>query len=119
MVFDQYLQALILFGVAAAMSAGLIGLSHLAGRVKRSHTKTYPYECGSVLLDTGRKRIAIKFYLVAMMFILFDIEAAFLYPWAVLFRDLGLAGFVEMMVFLAVLLVGYIYIWRRGAFVWE
>src|SRR5262245_35520024 len=98
---------------------GLLGISRLAGRVRGSRTKSYPYECGSVLIDTGRKRISIKFYLVAMMFILFDIEAAFLYPWAVMFRRLGFPGFVEMMLFLFILVVGYVYIWRRGAFTWE
>jgi len=118
-VLDQYLQAFLLLLVALATAVGLLLISYLAGRVSGSRTKTYPYECGSLLLDQGPRRIPIKFYLVAMMFILFDIEAAFLYPWAVLFRRLGWAGFVEMMVFLAVLLVGYIYIWRRGAFEWE
>ena len=116
---DQYLQALILMVVAAVTAVGLLALSRLAGRVKGSTTKLYPYECGSLLIDNASKRISIKFYLVAMMFILFDIEAAYLYPWAVLFRDLGFPGFVEMMLFLAVLLVGYVYIWRRGAFTWE
>lgn len=118
-MLEQYQQALVLALVAVSAAAGLLGLSWLAGRVSGSRTKGYPYECGSVLIDKGPRRIAIKFYLVAMMFILFDIEAAFLYPWAVLFRDLGWAGFYEMMVFFAVLIVGYIYIWRRGAFQWE
>lgn len=118
-MFDQYLQALVLFGAALLTALSLLGISALAGRVSGSRTKSYPYECGSVLIDKGRKRIPIKFYLVAMMFILFDIEAAFLYPWAVLFRDLGFPGFVEMMVFLLVLAIGYVYIWRRGAFTWD
>lgn len=116
---DQYLQALILLVVAAVTAVGLLAVSRLAGRVKGSRTKLYPYECGSLLIDNASKRISIKFYLVAMMFILFDIEAAFLYPWAVLFRELAFPGFVEMMLFLTVLLVGYVYIWRRGAFTWE
>jgi NADH-quinone oxidoreductase subunit A len=118
-VFDQYAQAFILLAVAAVTAVGLLAVSNLAGRVRHSRTKTYPYECGSVLIDKSPKRIPIKFYLVAMMFILFDIEAAFLYPWAVMFRRLGYPGFVEMMVFLLVLVVGYVYIWRRGAFTWE
>ena len=118
-MLDQYLSALILLAVAAAAAGGMILLARLAGRVAGSHTKLYPYECGSPLIDTARKRISIKFYVIAMMFILFDIEAAFLYPWAVMFRGMGLAGFLEMMVFLGVLVVGYIYIWRRGAFAWE
>ena len=118
-MFDQYAYAFILLGVAFAAGAGVIVLSTLVGRVTRSRTRRSPYECGSVLIDKGRKRIAIKFYLIAMMFILFDIEAAYLYPWAVTFRGLGYAGFAEMMVFIFVLVVGYAFIWRRGAFNWE
>jgi len=118
-LLEQYLPAFILFAVALMTAAGLIALSHLAGRVVGSRTKTYPYECGSPLLDKGRKRISIKFYLVAMMFILFDIEVAFLYPWAVLFRGLGVPGLVEMLVFMTILIVGYAFIWRRGAFDWS
>ena len=118
-MFEQYLQAGVLLAVSAGTAAALIAVSHLAGRVTGSRTKTYPYESGSLLIDTSRKRINIRFYVVAMIFILFDIEAAFLYPWAVLFRDLGLPGMIEMLVFIAILLVGYVYIWRRGAFDWE
>ena len=118
-MFEQYSYAFILLLVAVVTAVGMIILSQIAGRVAKSRTKLYPYECGSVLLDKERRRVPIKFYLVAMMFILFDIEAAYLYPWAVLFRDLGIAGFIEMMVFIAVLVVGYVYIWRRGAFTWE
>ncbi len=118
-MFDQYANAFILLGVALTAAAGVIILSHLVGRVTSSRTRRSPYECGSVLIDKGRKRISIKFYLIAMMFILFDIEAAYLYPWAVTFRGLGIAGFAEMMVFIFVLVVGYAYIWRRGAFRWE
>ena len=118
-MLQQYLPALILLLVALTTAAGLIALSTIAGRVVGSRTKKYPYECGSTLIDKGRHRISIKFYLVAMMFILFDIEAAFLYPWAVLFRDLGFPGFVEMMLFITILVVGYVFIWRRGAFDWE
>jgi len=118
-VYEQYLPALILLLVALATAGGLIALSTVAGRVAGSRTKRYPYECGSTLIDKGPRRISIKFYLVAMMFILFDIEAAFLYPWAVLFRDLGYPGFLEMMLFITILVVGYVFIWRRGAFDWE
>ena len=118
-MFEQYFQALILLAVAAGTAGALIVVSHLAGRVTGSRTKTYPYECGSLLLDTSHKRINIRFYVIAMIFILFDIEVAFLYPWAVLFRGLGMAGFIEMLVFISVLLVGYVYIWRRGALNWE
>jgi len=118
-VFEQYQPAFILLLVALSTAAGIVTLSHVAGKVVGSRTRTTAYECGSPLIDRHRRRISVKFYLVAMMFILFDIEAAFLYPWAVLFRDLGFPGFLEMLVFIAILLVGYAFIWRRGAFDWE
>ena len=82
--------------------------------------KAYPYECGMRLLDTPRKKFSVRFYLVAALFIIFDLEIAFIYPWAVGFRDMmGWAMFVEMMVFMGILLVGFIYIWRRGVLDWK
>jgi len=118
-MFKDFVPAFMLLAVAAAVALGMIGLSHLFGHVRRSRTKLYPYESGMPIFETARKRISIHFYVVAMLFILFDIEAAFLYPWAVLFRDLGLFGFAEMLIFLGVLVVGYVYCWRRGGFQWE
>jgi len=116
---DSFLPAFMLLGIAAAMAFGMIGISHLLGYVRRSRTNLSPYECGIPPLDVARKRSSIRFYVIAMLFILFDIEAAFLYPWAVLFRRMGLFGFAEMVVFLGVLVVGYIYAWRRGGLQWE
>jgi len=118
-MFEEFLPAFLLLGAAAIISIGMIVLSHLFGYVRRSRTKLYPYECGMPLVDAERKRSSIHFYVVAMLFILFDIEAAFLYPWAVLFREMGLFGFAEMLIFLGVLVVGYVYCWRRGGFQWE
>jgi NADH-quinone oxidoreductase subunit A len=118
-MLDSFLPALMLLIAAAALAFGMIGLSHLMGHVGKSRVKLSSYECGVPVIDTARKRASIRFYIVAMLFILFDIEAAFLYPWAVMFRGLGFPGFLEMMVFLFVLVVGYVYIWRRGAFTWE
>lgn len=116
---EQFLPAFLLLGVAALTAGGLVVASHVAGYRKRSRTNLTPYECGMPLYQSARHRASIHFYVVAMLFILFDIEAAFLYPWAVLFREMGLFGFAEMLVFLGVLVVGYVYCWRRGGLSWE
>jgi NADH-quinone oxidoreductase subunit A len=107
----------LLLGILVA--AGLLLLSNLLGQKKPTPAKNTVYECGVPLIEGARKRYPIKFFLIAMMFILFDIEVAFLFPWAVVFRKLGLFGFVEMTVFVAILLVGFIYIWRKGGLEWE
>jgi NADH-quinone oxidoreductase subunit A len=108
----QILLALILAGV-------ILGLSTWLGTPRRSRTDLSPYECGSELIDPSDKRFTVRFYMVAMLFILFDIEAAFLYPWATVFRSMGLRGFMGMFVFLAVLGIGFAYVWRRGALEWD
>jgi len=108
----QLLLALILAGV-------ILGLSTWLGTPRRSRTDMSPYECGVDPLDASDKPFTIRFYMVAMLFILFDIEAAFLYPWATVFRDMGLRGFAGMALFLGVLTVGYLYCWRRGALDWD
>ena len=108
----QVLLALTLTGV-------ILGLSAWLGRPRHSQTDLSPYECGVDPLDVSGKRFTIRFYLVAVLFILFDIEAAFLYPWATVFRSLGMEGFIGMLVFLAVLTVGFVYCWRRGALDWD
>jgi len=107
----------LLLGILVA--AGLLLVSNLLGQKKPSPSKNTVYECGVPLIEGARKRYPIKFFLIAMLFILFDIEVAFLFPWAVVFRKLGLFGFVEMAVFVAILLVGFIYIWRKGGLEWE
>lgn len=107
----------LLLGILVA--AGLLLVSNLLGQKKPSPVKNTVYECGVPLIEGARKRYPIKFFLIAMLFILFDIEVAFLFPWAVVFRKLGLFGFVEMAVFVAILLVGFIYIWRKGGLEWE
>ena len=109
------LQTLIVMGFAGVT----LGLSVLLGRTgKRNATKDSAYECGMLPIGEAQPRFSVKFYLIAMLFVLFDIEVVFLYPWAVVFDELALFGFIEMMVFLAILLVGYLYAWRRGALEW-
>ena len=114
----EYLPILILMGFAALVGAALLTISALLGRHVRTRRKLSTYECGMPLLDKSRKRISVKFAVVAMVFILFDVEIAFVYPWAILFRSAGWPLFVEMVVFLATLAVGYAYIWKKGAFDW-
>jgi len=96
----------------------LVG-SWLLGMKKPRPEKLVPYECGMHPIGTARDRFSVKFYLVAMLFLLFDIEAVFLFPWAVVYRELKLFGFFEMLLFIAAILGGYIYVWKKGALEWE
>lgn len=113
---------MVVLGIAMLIPALILFLSPKLGPNKPGETKLEPYEAGipnRFTLGSARERFSIKFYLVAIMFVIFDIEAVFLYPWAVNFRELGLFGLVEMMVFLGILFSGYIYIVKRGALKWE
>ena len=105
--------------LALVLTLTLLGLSAWLGRPGRSRTDLSPYECGIDPLDASDKRFTVRFYMVAMLFILFDIEAAFLYPWTTVFRAMGSEGFVSMLVFLAILTIGFIYCWRKGALDWD
>jgi NADH-quinone oxidoreductase subunit A len=121
----EYIPILIVFIFVAGFAVTNIVLSHLVGKRKDTRAKLMPYECGMDPVGSAHQRFSVKFYLIAMLFILFDIEAIFLLPWAVVFRTLihdsaiGKAFvFFEMMIFVAVLLVGYIYVWKKGLFEW-
>jgi NADH-quinone oxidoreductase subunit A len=105
--------------VAIGFAAVTIGLSTFIVPRRVNRVKTSPYECGVEPLGNARERFSVKFYLVAVLFILFDIEAVFLYPWAVTFHGLGVAGLVEMVLFIAILLVGYVYVLKKGALEWD
>ena len=96
-----------------------IGLGTLFGPKKESAAKAMPYESGMVPIGEGTRRMPIRFYLIAVLFILFDIEVVFFLPWAVVFRQLGLFGLIEMVIFIVILLVGYVYAWKKGALEWE
>ncbi len=113
--FPVLIQILIAMGVAGAM----IGFSALLGHRVRDSVKSMPYESGMDPVGNARERFSVKFYLVAMVFILFDIEAIFLYPWAVVFRQLKLFAFFEMLVFVALVLCGFFYIWKKGVLNWS
>lgn len=97
----------------------MLALSYLLGRKKATRRKQMPYECGIEPEEDARQRFPVKFYLVALMFIVFDIEVVFLYPWAVIYRQLALFGLIEMGIFILILMVGYVYILKKGALKWE
>lgn len=105
--------------LAMALSGVLVLISSLVGWRRPSRVKNQPYECGMTPTGDAREPFSVKFYLVAMVFILFDVEAIFLYPWAYIFRQLGWFGFVEMLLYIAILLVGYFYLWKKGALDWN
>lgn len=113
--FPVLIQILIAIAVASAM----IGLSALLGRRVRDAVKSTPYESGMQPVGNARERLSVKFYLVAMVFILFDIEAIFLYPWAVVYRQLKLFAFFEMLLFIVLVLCGFFYIWKKGVLNWS
>ena len=123
---NSYIPILIMLFVAAAIGAVFLSLNWIIGRHQRNPSKLAPYESGVPLLDENRKRVNVRFYQIAMLFILFDIEAAFLYPWAVIYRDaarssqaMGRFLFIEMVVFIALLGVGYVYVWKKKALDWK
>ncbi len=116
---NEYIPVLIMMLLAVATSVGMIVATTLIGPKKKFADKMEPFECGESPIVSPKLRFSIKFYLIALFFVIFDIEAVFLYPWAVLFKELGMFGFVEMMIFLVILAVGLIYVWKRGALEWE
>ncbi len=116
---DSYLPIFVLMAAAGLLALGMLSVSALLGRSKApAPARGYPYECGIEVQGSARQRFSVRFYVVAMLFILFDLETAFLLPWAVVYRRLGLFGLIEMFVFLGILLLGYVYAWRKGAFEW-
>ena len=108
-----------MFIVAFAIGIGFLAVSILLGPKRLSKAKLDPFDCGNPPLGTPRIPVSIKYYVVAILFILFDVEAVFLYAWAIIFKDLGLFGFVEMLIFILVLVAGLAYVWRKGALEWE
>ena len=114
-----YFPILVHFLIVVAIAAAMLGLSAWVGVKRPSREKLSPYECGIPPVGDARGRFSISFYLVAMLFILFDVEAVFLYPWAVVYKSLKWFGFVEMFLYIAILLAGYIYIWKKGALDWS
>lgn len=114
-----YLPLLILLVIAISVAVGQVAISSVLGPKKPSPEKNAPYECGIIPAEDARKGVWVRFYLIGMLFILFDMETVFLYPWAVIYRKLGMFGLVEMTVFLGILLFGYAYAWKKGALSWD
>jgi NADH-quinone oxidoreductase subunit A len=113
--FPVLLQAVLAMVIAAA----LVALSFVVGRRLKNKVKDMPYECGIAPTGDAQQRFSVKFYLVAMLFILFDIEAIFLYPWVVVYRELKIFGFFEMLIFIVLVLAGFFYIWKKGVIDWS
>jgi NADH-quinone oxidoreductase subunit A len=115
----EYLPILMFLGIAGGLAAVILLASFLIARQRPDVEKLSPYECGFEPFEDTRGRFDVRFYLVAILFIIFDLEVAFLFPWAVSLGNIGLLGFWSMMIFLGVLTIGFIYEWRKGALEWE
>jgi len=115
----EYLAILIFIALNVVTGLFFVAVSYFLGQRKPTAIKQAPYECGMTTIGSSFRRIPIKFYIIAMLFLLFDIELVFLYPWAVVFKEFKVFAFVSMVVFIGILLIAYIYIWKKGALEWE
>ena len=115
----DFLPIAVLIIIATGLAILVVALGHLFGPRRRTARKGQPYESGMVPYGSGQRRMPVHFYLIAVLFILFDIEIIFLLPWAVVLRQIKVAGLIEMLVFVLILLVGFVYAWKRGALEWE
>ena len=116
---ETFFPVLVQIAIAVAIAAALVVLSFFLGKRVKDVIKDSPYECGIAPTGSARERFSVKFYLVGIVFILFDIEAVFLYPWVVVYRDLKMFAFVEMLLFIVLVLSGFFYIWKKGALDWS
>ena len=115
----EYIPIAVLIILATILAVLVIVLGHLFGPKRPTEAKSMPYESGMDPIGPGTRQMPVHFYLVAVLFILFDIEVIFFFPWAVVFKRLGLVGLIEMLVFILILLVGYVYAWKKGALEWD
>ncbi|WP_282608184.1 NADH-quinone oxidoreductase subunit A [Pelagibius sp. Alg239-R121] len=115
----EYLPILIFIGIAVGLAGVMVAASYIVGRQRPDSEKISAYECGFEAFDDARSKFDVRFYLVAILFIIFDLEVAFLFPWAVALGDIGLFGFWSMVVFLGILTIGFVYEWKKGALEWE
>jgi NADH-quinone oxidoreductase subunit A len=118
-MFELYLPMFVIFLVAATISAAMFAIGHFLGKKKPSAEKMMPFECGNDTEGTKGVRPSVKFYLTAILFVVFDIEVVFMYPWATLFKTLGWTGYLAMTSFIAALLVALVYCWKKGALEWD
>jgi NADH-quinone oxidoreductase subunit A len=118
-MLESYIPILIFIGVALVMGMAILVVGRVLGPHKPDNEKLSPYECGFEAFEDARMKFDVRYYLVAILFIIFDLEIAFLFPWAVALKEIGMLGFAAMMLFLAILVVGFIYEWKKGALEWE
>jgi len=118
-VLDNYLPILIFMIIGLLVGGGAMVAGFVLGERRPDHQKNSPYECGFEAFETARLKFDVRYYLVAILFIIFDLEIAFLFPWAVALDGLGMVGFLAMVIFLAILVVGFVYEWKKGALEWE
>ena len=118
-MMSPYIPLLIVVALALAIPAALLVVSLLIGPGRREREKAEPYECGIPQPEPPRNPVPVRYYMVAVLFLLFDVEAVFLFPWAAIYRRLGLFGLVEMAIFLGMLVLGLVYVWKRGALEWD
>ncbi|OQY53954.1 MAG: NADH-quinone oxidoreductase subunit A [Candidatus Parabeggiatoa sp. nov. 2] len=118
-MLENYLPILLFIIIGLAIGAALPILGFFLGKRQPYPQKNSPYECGFEAFEDARMKFDVRYYLVGILFIIFDLEIAFLFPWAVVFKDIGVFGFIAMMIFLAILVIGFIYEWKKGALEWE
>ena len=118
-LLGEYLPILIFIGIATGLALVIVGASYVVARQRPYTEKVSPYECGFAPFDDARRQFDVRFYLVAILFIIFDLEVAFLFPWAASLGAIGMLGFWSMVVFLGILTIGFIYEWKKGALEWE
>ncbi|MEW6110864.1 MAG: NADH-quinone oxidoreductase subunit A [Thermodesulfobacteriota bacterium] len=116
---ETYFPIIVILLLSAFIGVAMVVLSTLLGRRRPSDVKLMPYECGMDPIGDARRRFSVRFFLTGMLFIIFDIEIIFLYPWAVIYDKLMLFGFIEMLIFVAILAIGLAYVWKKGALEWE
>ena len=116
---DPFLPLLVIFAVASVIVLALLAMASFLGPKSINAAKSEPFESGNPPKGDARIRFSVRFYLVAMLFLIFDLEVVFLYPWAIYFRQLGVFGLVQMGIFLAILTIGYAYVWKKGALEWD
>ena len=118
-VLAEYLPSLLFLIVATGIGIALIIIGNVLGPKRPSADKLSPYECGFSAFENARAQFDVRYYLIAILFIVFDLEIAFMFPWALVFRELGVFGLIEMGVFMSLLVIGFIYVWKKGALEWE
>jgi NADH-quinone oxidoreductase subunit A len=118
-MLDQYIGVVVMLLMAIGIAVGMVFMTSVLGPKRYFPDKMEPFECGESQIVSPRQRFSVKFYLVAVLFVLFDIEAVFFFPWAILFKRLGLYGLIEMLLFILILGVGLLYVWKRGGLDWE